>query len=576
MTNQVSKAPGASGGTDILGHPRGLIVCFFMEMWERFSYYGMRALLIFYLTQHFLFGQKSFLIYGAYTSLVYLVPVIGGMLADRYLGSRKAVTLGALLLVAGHFGMAFEGPPAQEFIEYQGVQYELVTEGRSDSAIEYLRFESVLYNIEKGVVGITVRGLEDGSSVPSFLPHEEYTTTIERDDFYLNIFYLSLALIITGVGFLKANISTIVGALYKKNDARRDGGFTIFYMGINLGAFLAPLLCGYLGEVYGWKYGFGLAGFGMLAGLFVFLRGQPWLEGKADPPDAKKLKERIFLMFSREHVIWLGSIVGVLAIWWLVQHQVLVGYMLGGFGALMLAVVLFYSFTKCEKPDRDRMMVASTLIVFSVLFWSLFEQAGSSLNLLADTNVDRTIFGFTIPASMFQSLNPMFIILLAPLFSIMWVWLDKKGWEPATPFKFSIGIFLVGFGFLVMWFGAQFADSVGQFGLIWLVLIYFIHTTGELCLSPVGLSMVTKLSVAKVVGMMMGVWFMASAGANYIAGLIARETGGETLSGRVVDPAANLDTVMGVYLNVGLLAIGVALLLFILSPLLKKGMHGVH
>ncbi len=216
MTNEVSEVLGAPADRRIFGHPRGLAICFLMEMWERFSYYGMRALLIFYLTQHFLFGQQSFLIYGAYTSLVYLVPVIGGILADRYLGSRKAVTLGALLLVAGHFGMAFEGPPAQEFIEYQGVQYELVTEGRSDDAVQYLRSESARYDIERNRDGLTVLGLEEGSALPSFLPYEEYSTTVKRNDFYLNIFYLSLALFIRGVGFLIANISTIVGALYKK------------------------------------------------------------------------------------------------------------------------------------------------------------------------------------------------------------------------------------------------------------------------------------------------------------------------------------------------------------------------
>ena len=237
------------------GHPRGLYVLFMTEMWERFSYYGMRALLIFYLTQHFLFtDNKAFLIYGAYTSLVYLTPVIGGILADRYLGSKKAVTFGAILLVLGHFGMAFEGPAA----------------------------------IANG----------DGS--------------IERNPVYLQIFYLSLALIISGVGFLKANISTIVGALYEQGDPRRDSGFTIFYMGINVGAFLGALVAGWLGQTYGWSYGFGAAGLGMLAGLAVFRRGQPSLMGHAEPPDPAALRESVFAGINREILIYIGGLGGVL------------------------------------------------------------------------------------------------------------------------------------------------------------------------------------------------------------------------------------------------------------------------
>jgi len=502
----------AAAQPTFFGHPRGLVICFATELWERFSYYGMRALLIFYLTQHFLFSDgQAFLIYGAYTALVYVMPVIGGMLADRYLGARKAVCFGAILLVLGHFGMAFEGPAA-------------------------------------------VAGQP-------------------RDPFYLQAFYLSLAFIITGVGFLKANISTIVGNLYPADDPRRDGGFTIFYMGINIGAFFSSLLCGWLGQTYGWSYGFGLAGIGMLFGLLVFLRGQPLLEGHAEPPNPELLKAPLAAGLSREMLIYGGGLIGVAIIWQLVQHQQLVGNLLLGSGGIMLAIVLAYSFFKCSPVERDRMLTASTLIVFSVLFWALFEQAGSSLNLFADRIVDRSLFGWEVPASMFQSLNAFFIFTLAPLFAMLWLRLARRGIEPSTPVKFAFAIFMVGLGFLVLVFGIDTMDGQGKPSMIWLVLIYLLHTIGELCLSPVGLSMITKLSVPRVVGMMMGVWFLASAAANYIASLIAGLTGA---GGGSTDPAEATAKILSVYSNVGWLAVAVAVFLLLISPLLRRGMHGVR
>lgn len=520
MANATGAASTSVSGqtATFFGHPRGLMVLFATELWERFSYYGMRALLIFYLTQHFLFSdQKAYLIYGAYTALVYVMPVIGGTLADRYLGARKAVSFGAILLVLGHFGMAFEGPASS--------------------------------------VG------ENG---------------VERHELYLQIFYLSLALIIAGVGFLKANISSIVGALYEQGDPRRDSGFTIFYMGINIGAFSASLLCGWLGQTYGWAYGFGLAGIGMLGGLIIFLRGQHLLEGHAEPSHPERLKQPVVAGISTELFIYLGAIVGVAVIWQLVQHQELVGQLLMGFGGFMVLVILIYSFSQCTPIERDRMLTASLLIIFSVVFWALFEQAGSSLNLFADRSVDRQFFGSEIPASMFQSLNSFFIFTLAPLFSIFWVYLARRGYEPSTPIKFAMGIFMVGLGFLVLVFGATMAGDDGKLAMIWLVLIYLFHTMGELCLSPVGLSMITKLSVRRVVGMMMGVWFLASAGANYIASLIAQLTGAQQSDGTVLEPSAVTQLAIGVYSQVGWIAIGIAVFLAAISPFLRKRMHGVH
>lgn len=579
MAKSASGAAAGNGAPKkgFFGHPKGLAVLFMTEMWERFSYYGMRALLVFYLTKHWLFNdQFSTALYGTYTALVYVTPVIGGILADRYLGSRKAVTIGALLLVAGHFGMAFEGERSEQYISYQGAEYLVEAEGRGEDLTQYIATEEGRYQLDFTAEGISVSGADGDSALPALIPQGEYSERIVRDPFFLNFFYMSLALIIMGVGFLKANISTIVGALYEPGDRRRDGGFTIFYMGINLGALVAPLICGYLGETYGWKYGFGLAGIGMLAGLVVFLRGQPLLAGRADPPDAKKLKERVFALFTREHFIWLGALAGVGIVWLLVQNPPWVQNLLTGFGLTMIAVIMLFSFLKCEREERDRMIVASVLIAFSILFWSLFEQAGSSLNLLADRNVDREVAGFVIPATVFQSVNPGFIVLLAPFFTMLWGFLGNRGWEPSIPVKFSIGLMLAGLGFLVIVYGAHYAGPGGELALIWLVLVYLLHTMGELCLSPVGLSMVTKLSVARVVGMMMGTWFLASASANFIAGQIAALTGAETVGGEVVDKAAYLDNTMDVYQTIGLIGIGFGVFALLISPLLRKGMHGVR
>jgi len=484
-----------SSSSEFLGHPKGLFVCFATEMWERFSYYGMRALLILYFTKHWNFSDaQSYIIYGAYTSLVYIMPVFGGMLADRILGSRKAVTFGAILLVLGHTGMAFESS--------------------------------------------------------------------------IQIFYLSLALIISGVGFLKPNISTMVGALYKEGDPRRDPGFTIFYMGINIGAFTASLLCGYLGETYGWSYGFGAAGIGMLIGLFIFLWGQDYLEGHAEPT-SNFYKETKFNI-SYEYWAYISGIAMVIFSYLLIQNQEVVGNLLGGFGAICVAFWLFYALFKCSAEERDRLLVVGVLILFSLIFWALFEQAGSSLNILTDRGVDRTIFGWAVPASMFQSLNAFFIFTLAPIFAFMWLALSKRNIEPSTPLKFAIGIMFVGLGFLVLVYGMN--NSTGlQTGVIWIMLIYLLHTIGELCLSPVGLSSVTKLSPQRIVGMMMGMWFCASAAGNYVAGLIARATASEEMAGEEVIFSLNQKAAfIDVYTSVGLIALTVGFILAMLHLYLKR------
>ena len=487
--------------TDFLGHPKGLFVCFATEMWERFSYYGMRALLILYLTKHWEFTDAtSYLIYGAYTSLVYIMPVFGGMLADQILGSKKAVTYGAILLVFGHLGM-----------------------------------------------------------------------TVESNE---QIFYLSLALIVSGVGFLKPNISTMVGALYEEGDPRRDSGFTIFYMGINIGAFTATLLCGYLGEQVGWAYGFGAAGIGMLFGLIIFLWGQKYLEGLAEPPSNKYLQKMNGI--SYESWAYISGIFMVLVTWFLVQNSQLVGQLLGGFGAIFIGAWLLYALFRCAPDERDRLIVVGILILFSLIFWALFEQAGSSLNILTDRGVNRVIFGWEVPASMFQSLNAGFIFTIAPLFAMLWIALAKRNMEPSTPIKFSIGIIFVGLGFLVLVYGMTSSEGL-QTGVFWIILIYLLHTLGELCLSPVGLSSVTKLSPQRIVGFMMGMWFFASAAGNYVAGLIARATASDSsgVSNDVFD-LTQKQSFMDVYTDVGLMAIGCGIFLAILTPILKKLTHGAN
>ncbi|KRA80320.1 peptide MFS transporter [Altererythrobacter sp. Root672] len=561
MASQYAESGDARG--TFLGHPKGLFVLFFAEMWERFSYYGMRALLVFYLTKHWLFSdERSSVVYGAYTALVYITPVIGGYLADRYLGQRKAVLYGAVLLTFGHFMMGFEGT-----------------------------------------------GGQDAAS--------------------LNIFWLALAFIIVGSGFLKANISVIVGQLYPRTDVRRDGAYTIFYMGINLGAALGSLMCGYLGETFGWSYGFGAAGVGMLLGLVVFVWGKPLLLGRGEAPDPARLASTVGGI-KLEWLLYLTGLIAVVVCWWLVQNQAVVGTLLGiggtililyvlgvatfgfvygsyaaaprvpvslftlggalsvvafiamflevisasaaqnlalaGF-ALALVVVVWQSIGRTNH-DRDRIFAAMFLIVGSILFWALFEQAGSSLNLLTDRHVNREVLGWNIPASMFQSLNAIYIVLLAPLFAWLWVALGRRGLEPSTPAKFGLAVIQLGAGFLVLVAGAA-SGNEALIPLIFIFLIYFLHTTGELCLSPVGLSAMNRLAPAHMASLIMGTWFFASATGNFTAGLIAAATGSESASGE----AAGKQTVLDVYSTIGWIAVGVGVAILVIAPFIRKLMH---
>ena len=472
---------------EFAGHPKGLYMLFFAEMWERFSYYGMRALLIFYLTQHWLFNDsKSNLIYGAYTSLVYITPVLGGYLADRYLGQRKAVLFGGLLLAIGHSLMAVEG-----------------VGGQSDPTI--------------------------------------------------NVFWAALAFIIVGSGFLKANISVMVGQLYKLTDVRRDGAYTIFYMGINVGAAIGTILVGYLGQTVGWGYGFGLAGIGMLAGLVVFVLGKSALRGAGEAPQ--------LLSKAKEWTLYGVGIAAVAVIWALVQYQDVIQGLLVVSGLALLGYVLYESF-KLEKEPRERMFAILFLIALNPLFWGLFEQAGGSMNLFTDRFVERG----AVPASIFQSINPIYIILLAPIFAGLWVSLGKRGLEPSAPAKFGLALAQMGLANLVLVWGAEAYGVAAMTPVIFVFLYYLLATTGELCLSPVGLSAMNRLAPRFMASLIMGAWFYMTAVGNFVAGKIGEATGGH--GGEM-----SKEKLLQIYEMFGWISIGAAVAVLALSPIVKKWMH---
>ncbi|MBI2373970.1 MAG: MFS transporter [Deltaproteobacteria bacterium] len=604
-----------SQSREFLGHPTGLFALFFAEMWERFSYYGMRALLVFYMTKGFLgFDDKhAYTIYGAYASLVYMTPFLGGMVADRILGQRRAVIIGGSLMAAGHLLMTVENTVA---------------------------------------------------------------------------FFLALALLICGNGFFKPNISTIVGTLYgAHNKDKRDGGFTIFYMGINLGAAMAPLLCGYIGETYGWHYGFGLATIGMLIGLAIFvaptrvtqgLIGLGALAGAVtmvysvrndsvmlfvNAPIAIALVVSAFAATSalgrgglptdagaapdegalkRHQMLVLGlTFLAIPVLAFLVSYSSLAGGLLVVFGLAAFVYIIIEAF-RSELYERHRLFVSLVMFFFSMLFWAFFEQAGSSMNNFADRNVDRVreerlvtaadvgktlaievnqeqlgfkldgkmftmdrldalkleaqkasrtptvawavdqshigmgLGGSEVPASVFQAANPAFVLLFGLVFTLLWGLLGRMGLEPSTPVKFALGLLQLSLGFAVLWWGAQDASARGMVGASWLVLAYLLHTTGELCLSPVGLSMVTKLSPARMVSTMMGGWFLATAFSEYLAGLIATLTGVSHSDGeqKIIPPPPETLHVYGdVFGRIAIASAIAAILLFAIAPLLKKWIH---
>lgn len=565
----------ASRHDEFFGHPKGLYVCFFTEMWERFSFYGMKALLLLYLLKYHLFTDDAgYDLLGAYGGLVYAMPVIGGVLADRYLGMRKAVVLGGVLLVLGHLGMAYEGHQAR-----------------------------------------TVNG------------------AVERDEGALQVFYLSLSLIIMGVGFLKPNISTIVGKLYPQNDPRRDSGFTLFYAGINVGALLSALICAFLGETYGWKYGFGAAGVGMIAGLVMFVWGQKYLYGHAESRHPERLRERVAGL-SREVWIYLGSAAGALVIWQLIQRTWTVHGAMHLIAAAFLGWFLWFAIAKCDKVQREQMVSLVLMIVGVLIFFTMYEQTYGSWVTFSDRLLTKDMFpsltgnGSTLPWSLFllaaspflmiaalkasdkgnaplartlvalmvvglaitcfhdvvlvpqtagslTFLGAFFIVVLSPIFAWLWPWLEKRGKNPSKPTKIAIGLIVAGLSFLPLALAAQAAAGGQMASVWWLVLGYFVLEIGEMCLSPIGMSAVTQLSVARVISLMMGGFWLATAYSELLAAQFGKLASLEIPEGATLDFATASAKYAELFQLMTWIGVGSGVAFLVIAPLLRKWMHGV-
>jgi len=486
-------------------HPPGLRVCFVVELWERFSFYGLRSLFIFYLTQHLLFPVKdAYLIYGTYAAMVYMAPVVGGFLADQYLGARKAVTLGAVLVTLGHFTLAFESPAATTVITGSGAM-------------------------------------------------------VVRDQVYLTFFFISLAAIVMGVSFVKTSCATLVGALYGPNDPRRDSGFTLYYMSINIGGAAAPILCGWVANAYGFGYGFGVAGIGMLIGLYAFRRGQKHLQGLSEPPVTAKLEAVAFAGVTREWAIYALAFALIVVVAIVLRNPGTVGFLIGAVGAGMAAVVLYYAFFRCDKAARGRLLACGILLLFTIGFWAFYEQMGTSLAIFADRYVDRRVLGYAVPASMLQSLPAAFVLVLAPLLSSLWLALARRGREPSTASKFAVATLFLALGFLVLALGIHLADANTRISIGWVVLNFLLLVVGELCLAPMSQSMVTKLAPRPIMGLMVGCLLLSTSASIYISSLIAQFTAGSGSTGYAA-----------LYSRLGLTALCVCLVLLLIRPLLKR------
>ena len=582
------------------GHPRQLARLFSTEAMERFGYYGMRALLTLYLTKHFLFSdQTTNGLYGGFTALVYLTPLIGGLIADRYLGSKRSVKFGAILMSLGYFILCFGGETAKPHAVIDGQRYEVVVENSVDrptSTGEEMRY------VVTGQDRLQVQGNEDGSvtllnvdgSTARTLEKGAFQADADRSPLFVMIMLIGLSLVCVGNGFFKPNISTMVGALYEQGDRRRDAGFTIFYMGINLGSFFSQLLCPFLADTFGWWAGFGLAAAGMLlaACLFQFDGGR--LDGYGERPEGANPQKDIW--------VYIGAIVAVPLVYFLftnLMNSAESAAEATSIGAYILSLplmgkVLFFTFVVAipailvwawlngardedgTRREFQMMVAAMVLIVFNVVFWTLFEQAGSSLTLFADRNTDLRLVGeASISAGQTQSFNPIFIIIFAPIFSIMWNGLAKRGLEPSIPVKFAFALMGVGAGFLFLVWGAQFAGPDFKVGIWWLAGLYLFHSLADLMISPVGLSMITKLSIARIVGLMMGVWFLSISMAQYVGGIVAQISSVETVGGQVTNLQVSLNTYLGVFSGIGWFSVGIGVLLLLLAWPLKYLMHGV-
>jgi len=594
METAAAPASGAPQGKMWFGHPAPLFWLFGTEMWERFGYYGMRALLTLYLTKHFVLGDRASTgLYGGYTALVYLTPLVGGLLADQYLGSKRAVRFGAILMAIGYFTLAFGGQPAKPFQVIDGQRYEIVIDKFRDAPTSDPAEARFL--VDHGQK-LKIQGNEDGSlsllgadgKVVRQVPAGHFAEDAEQNPFYLMVMLIALSLVSVGNGFFKPNISTMVGELYAQGDRRRDAGFTIFYMGINTGSILGQFLCAIFADSMGWPAGLGLAGVAMVISYFMISYHGGRLDGVGNPPPREGPDRAI--------PIYIGAIIAVPLFYLLFTNLMsaapppagsgFVGYLMSLslmgkllFGTFIVSVpgILVWSWFAGTRKEFEMMLAAMLLIVFNVFFWTLFEQAGSSLTLFADRNTDRSVFGlFTMSAPQTQNFNPISIVILAPLLSAFWGFLARRNMEPSIPVKFAIALMGVGAGFLFLVFGAQFAGDDYKVAIWWLAGLYVIHSLAELCISPVGLSMVTKLSIARIVGMMMGVWFLSISVAQYVAGVVAQFASVETVGGQVTNLKVSLDTYTATFTTIAWIAIGAGVLLLLLSWPLRKWMHGVQ
>ncbi len=578
----------AATGPTWFGHPRQLARLFSTELWERFGFYGMRALLVLYLTKHFVYGdQVGSGMYGAYMSLVYLTPFIGGLLADRFLGSKRAVKFGALVMAAGYLILCFGGPDAQPTATFDGVSHPVTITQVDGKDARFVVDRGQKLRIHGNDDGSVALQAADGATVRT-LPKDGFAADAVRSPLYIAVMLLALSAIVVGNGFFKPNISTMVGELYAKGDRRRDAGFTIFYMGINLGSLGSQLLCPFLAVAFGWWAGFGLAAAGMVVAFLLIQFDGGKLSGYGEAPVGGTGSDRSLL-------IYLGAIVAIAVPYLLFANTLsavpaaagsgIVAYLaalpvLGKalFATFVIGVpaILVWSWRAGDRTEFEMMLAAMVLIVFNVTFWTLFEQAGSSLTLFADRNTDLSIFGlFSISAGQTQFFNAIFIVILAPIFAAMWAALARRGLEPGIPVKFGIALVGVGAGFLFLVFGARFAGPDFKVAIWWLAGLYLIHSMAELCISPVGLSMITKLSIARIVGMMMGVWFLSISVAQYIGGIVAQVASVSTVGGEVTNLKLSLDTYTGVFQTIGLAAAAIGLVLLALSFPLKRLMHGV-
>lgn len=509
MSDQSSTAS-LENGPRFLGHPVGLFYLFFAELWERFSFYGMRALLKLYMIYKVFESigngdEVSTIIYASYGSLVYASPIVGGRIADHILGYRRSITLGGILMAIGHFVLAIENDYA---------------------------------------------------------------------------FYIALAFIVVGNGFFKPNISTFVGSLYPKGDKSKDSGFTIFYMGINIGAFASPLLCGYLAEAYGYHWGFGLAGVGMALGLLVFqygIRKGVFLD-QGLPPSEERLNKKVLGIPNKTFVPLMAFLfVPLIALiisnyHYLFSESTIVDVI---FMAMTVGILgyLIYVLSQATKEERGKLIVAILITAFMTMFWGFHELSGDTLTIFAERNVSLSI----INAAQTNSLNPFFIILFSIPMSWIWVKLSNRGLNPRTPFKFAFGLLLLGLSFLLLAFSRNFGDAGGQVPMMFLVGMYFLISMGELFMSPVGLSKITDLSPAKIVAFMMGVWFLSSAYAFRIVGAVGKALAVTSEDGGTVTGSAEtLAIYTDGFQNIAYIAIGASVLVFLISPLMNRWMSDVH